>query len=197
MALMMVVWFILAPITLFLSLSYYARISHTKAFGTLVRYSASQYASQSPYHLFSSLPKELEGLQTAIARQDSRPILCHKLLEKYNSVLADYCQYIVEKSDQLGIDYRWPIAIAIAESGGCRHIPHQSNNCWGYGIYGDQVVKFNDLKEGITKVLELIANYQARGAQSPEEVMRWYAPPSVAIGGPWAKTIHYIFRQME
>lgn len=197
MAILVVAWFILAPITLFLSLSYYARISHTKAFNALVRYSASNYISESPYYLFSSLPKELDDLQAAINGQDARPILCNKLLERYSSPLADYCYFIVEESDRLGVDYRWPVAIAITESGGCLHLPQDSNNCWGYGIYGDQVVNFADLKIGITKVIELIADYCNQGMCTPDEVMRWYAPPSVEIGGPWAKTVRYLFNQMK
>jgi hypothetical protein len=197
MALLVGGWFAIAPLTLFLSLSYSARISHTKAFGSLVRYSVRTYASESPYYLFSSMPGEVKGFQTALDHQDARPVLAQKLLAQYNSPLADQADFIVEKSDELGVDYRWPVAIAIAESGGCRYIPHESNNCWGYGVYGSQTVKFSDLREGITKVIELIADYQAKGAVTPEEVMRWYTPPSVEKGGPWAKTVRYLFRQME
>lgn len=197
MALLVLVWVIAAPITLLLALSYYNRIANTTAFATLVRYSARSYLTQPPYYLFSSLPKEIQGFQTAIGQQDARPVLARKLLKKYRSPLADYAEFIVETSDEIGIDYRWPIAIAIAESGGCHYIPYESNNCWGYGIYGNQIIKFSDLKEGIAKVIQLIADYHAKGAQTPEEVMRWYAPPSVEIGGPWAKTIRNIFSQME
>jgi len=187
----------MAPLTLLLSLSYYARISNTKALGSLVNYSIREYNAGSPYYLFSSLPKGISGFKTAIDKQDARPVLVRNYLEKYNSPLAKYADYIVQISDEKGIDFRWVVAISMAESGGCHHIPYQSNNCWGYGIYGDQVVEFDSLQEGITKVAELIAGYHAKGAHTPEEVMRWYAPPSVAKGGPWAKTINYVFTQME
>lgn len=198
MATLVITWFILAPLTLFLSLAYYAKIAHTKAFSSLVRYSLHEYSSQSPYYLFSSLPKEIEGFTTAVREGDARPVITKKTIEKYNpnSELASYSNFIVETADKLGIDYRWIVAISIVESTGCRHIPYESNNCWGYGIYGDQVIRFPNLQEGILKVAQLLADYHAKGSTTPEEVMRWYAPPSVEKGGPWAKTVRHIFEQM-
>ena len=70
-----------------------------------------------------------------------------------------------------------------------------SHNCWGYGIYGDLVTKFNSYPDGMETVAKgLKKNYIDRGLDTPEEIMAKYTPPSQ---GSWAAGVNRVMDALE
>lgn len=129
---------------------------------------------------------------------DARPLLIQKYLSKYNSPLEPYSQIIVNISDKYYLDYRLLVAIAQQESNLCKKIPENSHNCWGFGIYGDKVTRFDNYPQAIETVAKALKrNYIEKGLDTPEKIMAKYTPPSLEKGGPWAKAVSQFFEDLE
>ncbi|HLC94003.1 MAG TPA: hypothetical protein VJH96_00340 [Patescibacteria group bacterium] len=126
---------------------------------------------------------------------DARGENVRKFFGKYNSPLYDYADFIVEISDKYGMDYRLLPAIAMQESQLCKHMPDNSYNCWGYGMYGGRVMRFSSFQEAIETVAkDLRENYLEKGYTTPELVMQKYTPSS---NGSWAHSINFFIQLLE
>ncbi len=151
------------------------------------------------YKLFQSF-NETTQLQNQASTQsvDSRSKLIEKFYTKYNSPLASLSEHIVQQADKYHIDYRLLPSISMQESTGCKFIPENSYNCWGYGIYGDKVLRFESYAHGIERVSRAIRqDYYNHGLDTPLKIMRKYTPPSIPIGGVWAQGVGYFFSEIE
>lgn len=138
------------------------------------------------------------SISQAIIATDARQAVLHKYLSRYKSPLTPLAHYLVSVSDQYSLDYRLLVAIAQQESNLCKKIIPSSHNCWGYGIYGDKVTKFDSYEQGIETVARgLKKNYIDKGLTSPEKIMAKYTPPSLDIGGAWAKGINQFLDEIE
>jgi len=114
---------------------------------------------------------------------------------KYNSPLYDIAHVFVEKADEYTFDYRLLPAIAMQESNLCKYIPDNSHNCWGWGIYGNKVTRFNSYEEAIDTISRGIKkNYIDQGLTTPEEIMSKYTPPST---GSWANGVNTFLKVIE
>lgn len=114
---------------------------------------------------------------------------------KYESVLYDKSEFIVKMADQYKLDYRLIPAIAMQESGLCKHIYENSYNCWGWGIYGDKVTRFSSYEEAIETISRgLKLYYVDKGLTTPEAIMRKYTPPST---GSWAFGVNFFLKMIE
>ena len=81
------------------------------------------------------------------------------------------------------------------ESGLCRHIPVNSYNCWGFGIYGTTVKHFANYQEGIDTVTRTLATrYKARGLITPQQIMTMYTPSS---NGSWAFGVQHFMDVLQ
>jgi len=152
------------------------------------------------YRLFLSVPNYDSSDTVALSTRakDARAALLKKFLQKYNSPLEPLSDFIVYQADKNSIDYRLIPAIAMQESTGCKFIPDDSFNCWGYGIYGDKVLKFENYELAIERVTSgLKKDYYDKGLNSPQAIMHKYTPPSIALGGPWASGVEFFFDQIE
>jgi hypothetical protein len=126
---------------------------------------------------------------------DARPLILENYFRHYGSDLFPHAQYMVDVSDEFGLDFRLLAAIAMQESNLCKRIPPDSFNCWGYGIYGDQVVYFSSYEEGMRRVAKTLAeDYVPRGLDTPEKIMSRYTPPST---GSWADGVNLFLDIME
>ena len=114
---------------------------------------------------------------------------------KYESVLYDESEFIVKLADQYKLDYRLVPAIAMQESGLCKNIYEGSYNCWGWGIYGNKVIRFDSYEQGIETVSKgLKINYIDKGLVTPEDIMRKYTPPST---GSWAFGVNFFLKSID
>jgi len=132
---------------------------------------------------------------TEFKTQDIRVANLKYFFRKYESVLYDKSDYIVKMADQYKLDYRLIPAIAMQESGLCKHIYENSYNCWGWGIYGNKVTRFGSYEEAIETISRgLKKNYIDKGLVTAEDIMRKYTPPST---GSWAFGVNFFLKIIE
>jgi hypothetical protein len=141
--------------------------------------------------------EELPAISASVYSEDARPLILKKYLKQHNSPLLPHAQLLVDVADKYQLDYRLLVAIARQESNLCKRIPSESNNCWGYGIYGDKVTKFADLPTGIETVAKLLVKYRKSGLRTPEEIMTKYTPPSAEGDGSWARGVNKFLSELE
>lgn len=153
--------------------------------------------------IFSALPAFDEQIRTSIKTADARPEIIRQYLRKYESPLEPHANLIVALSDQYQFDYRWLVAIAQQESNLCRHIPDDSYNCWGWGIYPEpgnpevlRVTRFNSYEDALRRIAPQFTKIFLKGKhyQDPSEVMKTYTPPS---DGSWADGVSLFFDHLE
>lgn len=146
--------------------------------------------------VFAALPSFDQQMKTSIKIDDARPEIVRQYLAKYNSPLEPLAQLIVDLSDQYDFDYRWMVAIAQQESNLCKRIPPDSHNCWGWGIYGDKVTRFDSFEEALRRIAPQFVTIFLKGdhTREPMEVMKTYTPPST---GSWANGVSTFFRHLE
>lgn len=139
--------------------------------------------------------KTTSEILTEFKTQDIRVANLKFFFRKYESVLYDKSEYIVKMADQYKLDYRLIPAIAMQESGLCKHIYEGSHNCWGWGIYGNKVTRFDSYEEAIETISRgLKKNYIDKGLVTPEDIMRKYTPPST---GSWSFGVNFFLKIIE
>jgi hypothetical protein len=98
----------------------------------------------------------------------------------------------VDVADKYKLDYRLVPAIAMQESNLCKNLPGKlkdSHNCWGFGVYGTKVTKFDNYNDAINTVTKTLAiQYVGKGLETPEQIMTRYTPGS---NGSWANGVNH------
>lgn len=146
-------------------------------------------------HLTNILPAVLGASKTVFASEDARPTLLENFFIKYKSPLIPYAFYLVDIADKYGLDYALIPAMAMQESQACLKIPDNSYNCWGYGIYGDKVVKFASYEEGIEKVAKTLKEkYLKDSLTNPDLIMSRWTPSS---NGSWSYAVNYFMQEIK
>lgn len=136
----------------------------------------------------SSSPNILPG-------QDIRISILKKFLNDYHAPLVSQTEELIHIADSYGIDYALIPAIAMQESGGCRIIPEDSYNCWGFGIYGKSIVKFQNYHEAISQVAKTIKEtYIRKGYTNPTLLEDFWTPSS---RGQWSYSVNYFIGKIR
>lgn len=144
---------------------------------------------------YSGNPFVLGAYETGVTLADGRVANLKSFFRKYNSPLYDYADHIVKVSDKYQFDYRLLPAIAMQESNLCRVIPDNSHNCWGWGIYGTTVTRFDSYDAAINAVAKgLKEMYIDQGLLTASAIMRKYAPSS---NGSWQHGVNTFMRILE
>lgn len=144
---------------------------------------------------YASLPGFSHITQEDIEAKDSRVEMVRQFFARYGSPLEPYAKDVVEAADEYGLDFRLIPAIAMQESTLCKKIPKDSHNCWGFGIYGGKVTRFDDYPEAIHTVTKTLAvKYKKDGLNTPEEIMQRYTPSS---NGSWAAGVNLVFKSLQ
>jgi hypothetical protein len=121
--------------------------------------------------------------------QDIRIITLNRFLTNINSPLINNVEDIIKYADIYSLDYALVPAISMQESNGCKRIPEDSYNCWGYGIYGTKITRFRSYKEAIAQVSKTIhESYIKAGLTNPTLLEDKWAPPS---RGQWSYAVNY------
>ncbi len=182
---LLVVFFTLTPIILVINLSLlsiYKNINLAKSL------------SQSPRVVFAALPEASGTLKTDINEKDARVTIVKDFFKKYKSDLLPYASDVIVSADKYNLDYRLIPAIAMQESNLCKKAPKDSYNCWGFGIYGKKITRFDNYKEAIDTVTKTLAlQYKAKGLETPEQIMKKYTPGS---NGSWANGVNEFMDQL-
>lgn len=121
--------------------------------------------------------------------QDIRIVALHKFFAEIKSPLYYHVEEIIKQADLYGIDYALVPAISMQESNGCKVIPSDSYNCWGFGIYGDKITRFGSYELAIARVSKIIKeSYIKKGLTNPTLLEDRWAPPS---RGVWSYAVNY------
>jgi len=126
--------------------------------------------------------------------QDNRAKILKKFLDKYNSPLAQYSNVFVKKADDYNLDWRLVASISGVESTFGKHIPYNSYNGWGWGVYGDNVIYFSSWEDAIDTVSKgLRENYLNKWkATDIYEIGRIYA-----ASPRWAGNVTYFMEKIR
>jgi len=151
---------------------------------------------QLSYNQFNfSMAPVSKSMKTEVFLSDNRVANLKAFFRKYNSDLYDHAEKIVEVSDKYKFDYRLLPAIAMQESNLCRVIPYESYNCWGWGIYGDTVTRFDSYDDALETVAKGIKkHYIDKGLVTASAIMKKYTPSS---NGSWAYGVNTFLRLLE
>nr|MBI5455366.1 glucosaminidase domain-containing protein [Candidatus Levybacteria bacterium] len=179
-------FFTLTPLVLILSL-FLLSYSHK---GNVLSLS-----KQTPKIAFAALPKASGTLKMNISSEDMRIKIVRDFFKKYKSTLTPYADDVIEAADKYEIDYRLIPAIAMQESNLCKKIIKDSYNCWGFGIYGKKVTRFENYNQAINIVSKTLAmQYKSKGLETPEQIMTKYTPGS---NGSWANGVNHFMDQLN
>lgn len=181
-------WFGATFISLIFSLFLFVYLSTDKIL-------PSQNQNFKPY---SALPTNNNQIAQRIDFSDARSILVRDFFKKYNSPLKDLNASFIEVADKYGLDFRLLPAIAMQESLGGKRVIKSSYNPFGYGIYGDKVIKFASWEEAVEKVGKALKqDYLSQGLNTPDKIMAKYTPPSLSSGGTWAKGVKSFMQELQ
>lgn len=186
---LLLLFLLLTPLTLGVSLFTLAKIAPP----TQARVLSS--STSLPGQLYAALPQNIGSIGTAIRTDDARPVIIDQYLEKHNSPLTPYAEFLFQMSEKYGLDYRLMIAIAQCESNLCKKAPPGSYNCWGFENGATRFKSWQQAIEQVAKTLK--ENYIDQGLETPEEIMAKYAPPSLEKGGPWAHCVNQFLEELE
>lgn len=181
-------WFGMAIITLFFAILFLVYLSSAK---TII-------PSSHNFSLYAALPQNVTTQSDNISRKDARSKIVENFFSQFSSPLSNYGDVFVSVADKYQIDYRFLPAIAMQESNGGKKIIKNSKNPFGYGIYGNLVVKFSSWEEGIERVgRALKEEYFNQGLTTPYKIMTKYTPPSAKKDGLWAKSVSSFMNQLR
>lgn len=155
----------------------------------------SPIKSTSGAQIYAALPDN-SGLGTAtIQARDGRVKILERYFESFNSPLVDHAETFVEAADEYNLDFRLVAAISRQESNGCKYIPPESYNCWGWGIHKRGTLHFESYDQGIWTVSKgLREKYVDDGLITPELIMSRYTPSSP---GTWSAAVRQFMEEME
>lgn len=136
-----------------------------------------------------TMPTDLQ-----IRADDHRAQILRDYLNAHNSPLAPYAENFVAEADKNNLDWRLVAAISGLESSFGVHIPPDSYNGWGFGVYGDNVRKFGSWDEGIAVVSKSLRyDYMNKwGATSIPEIGKMYAASPT-----WAVRVEYFVSDID
>jgi len=125
---------------------------------------------------------------------DSRAKILKDFLGLYNSPLVPFASTFVTTADKYSLDWKLVAAISGVESTFGQQIPYESFNGWGWGIYGDNVIRFSSWKQGIETVSQgLRTNYIDKwGARDVYEIGALYAASPT-----WAQRVDYFMGKIS
>ncbi|RJQ36987.1 hypothetical protein C4559_04660 [Candidatus Microgenomates bacterium] len=125
---------------------------------------------------------------------DNREKILKKFLEKYNSPLKPVAKTFIAEADKNKLDWRLVAAISGVESTFGKEIPYNSYNAWGWGIYGDNMIRFSSFDEGITVISKGLRDryIDSWGAKDVYQIGRYYAASPT-----WAQRVDYFMQKME
>lgn len=144
---------------------------------------------------FKALPQDRPEMEVAVGSEDARILVLEDFFKRYKSPLLAYAEKIVSEADKNHLDYRLLTSIAMQESNLCKKIPKNSYNCWGFGIYGGKVKRFESYPHAIEAVSKSLSKqYAQKGLRDPHEIMTKYTPGS---NGSWANSVTFFMERLD
>ncbi|OGH17065.1 MAG: hypothetical protein A3C30_02330 [Candidatus Levybacteria bacterium RIFCSPHIGHO2_02_FULL_40_18] len=144
---------------------------------------------------YQAIPERSSATEIKVSASEARVDVLKQFFGRYNSPLEDYSEFIVQASDKYNLDYRLLPAIAMQESTLCEKAPANSYNCWGFGIYGGKVTRFESFEQAIETIARTLSqNYHAQGLIEPVDIMSRYTPSNT---GEWAENVSFVMERIS
>ncbi len=133
---------------------------------------ASAYASTADTSAYFAQP---EGQSAKV--NDNRAKILESYLHRQNSPLSPYSADFIREADKNKLDWELLPSIAGVESTFGQFLPANSYNGWGFGIYGNHVMRFSSWKEAIATIAKSLKHdyIEKYGAKNVEEIGSVYA----------------------
>ena len=125
---------------------------------------------------------------------DSRGEILRSFLLEYDSPLAPFASDFVESADRYSLDWRLVASIAGLESTFGNRIPYNSYNAWGWGVYGDNVIRFSSWPDGIETISKGLRERYLRDLPQSDP---YVIGPTYAASPTWAQRVSYFMARME
>jgi len=153
-----------------------------------IKYEGNGYISRQEHKpQYQALPSQNSYSSINYENADARSLAIEAVFERYDSPLQGLGQHVVNEADKNNIDYRLLPAIAMQESTLCKKIIKNSYNCWGWGIYGSTITKFESYEKAISYISErLSVRYVQKGFTTPEQIVQKYTPSD---DGKWSSVV--------
>lgn len=125
---------------------------------------------------------------------DNRAKILKKYLEIHDSPLKDNAKDFVYYADKYNLDWKFVAAISGLESTFGQQIPYNSYNAWGWGIYGDNMIRFNSWEEGIKTISQGLRERYINGwgASNVYEIGAIYAASPT-----WAQRVNSFMNNIQ
>ena len=126
--------------------------------------------------------------------RDYRVKIIENYLKRYDSPMVSNAGDFVFYADKYNLDWRLVLAISGVESTYGKQIPPYSYNGWGWGVYGDNVIRFKSWKEGIQTVSQgLREKYMDKwGGENIYEIGSFYASSP-----HWANSVNINYNMIQ
>jgi hypothetical protein len=164
-----------------------------KKLTTSILFIAAFLSLATPVHAVEADPSAKPAF--AVSVKDNRAERLRGYLAAHNSPLVPFAEHFVAEADRMQLDWKLVAAIAGVESTFGAHIPSNSYNGWGWGIFtgASDGIHFAGWKDGITQVSEgLRHNYVDKGATSVEEIGHIYAASPA-----WSTKVRFFLKDIE
>lgn len=137
---------------------------------------------------------EINTASISAIQNDNRVKILEGFLNQYDSPLAQNAKTFVASADSNNIDWRLVAAISGVESTFGKFLPYESYNAWGWGIYGDNMIRFKSYDEAIETISKALREKYINqwGAEDVFAIGRFYAASPT-----WASRVTYFMDKME
>ena len=166
-----------------------------KIFLILITLSLMMLNTQKAFAQEKASASSAKIIQTeVIPEEDSRVKILRDYLQQENSPLTPYAADFVENADKYNLDWKLVAAISGVESTFGQAIPNNSYNAWGWGVYGDNVIRFGSWKEGIQTISQgLRERYMDQwGGKDIYQIGAMYASSPA-----WAGHVEYYMNKIQ
>ncbi len=125
---------------------------------------------------------------------DNRVKILQGFLKEQNSPLAPFAADFVRDADKYNLDWKLVAAISGVESSFGLAIPTNSYNGWGWGVYGDNVIRFASWNEGIDTISQGLRERYINqwGGKDIYQIGRMYASSPA-----WAGHVEYYMNKIQ
>ncbi|MEO7292077.1 MAG: hypothetical protein ABIW34_03180 [Ginsengibacter sp.] len=160
------------------------------------KYEDNRYISRQAHKpQYQALPSQTNISGVTLEKEDARIQALDEFFAQYKSPLEGYGKKIVDEADKNNIDYRLLPAIAMQESTLCKKIIKNSFNCWGFGIYGGKVTRFENYDEAIRIITSTLSKkYVQKGFVKIDDIVTKYTPSDT---GKWAGVVNMIMNRLK
>ncbi len=170
------------------------------------------------YSLFSSKPRVLGVISQSVEQKEAASEVIKQFMQRYNASegLINNSDMFVTEAKKYNISPWLAVAIGMCEGNLGKATPQydgeETYNTWGWAASEKDLEEQSgsyDLKSW-EKAIETVilglatspyyqpyTNNKELSFNDVENIMRYYAPPSVLKGGPWAKCVWQYYQELE